>query len=165
MPSEYLQWLQSTPLEALDQGKRHLENVPLLLERSLQVLPENTGLLLALMGVLAFAPFPKALFQPALILPPAKEQHVLTDLVNYGLVIRRKAQVPLFELAHPLVHAYARLRLSASPDALTRLAAYFIELMETETPQGPQGSSTWMFIARTFLPYSKRCLPTKTGQR
>ena len=38
--SEYLEWLKETPLEALDQGKRKLESVPLLIRRSLDQVSE-----------------------------------------------------------------------------------------------------------------------------
>ena len=132
----YLAWLQTTPLEALEQGQRQLESVPLLLARSLEALPEATAQVLALMGVLAYAPLPLELLEPALGLGPPEERRLLAGLLDYGLLLRRQPGDPLLELAHPLVHTYASRRLSIPLEAPARLAEHLNRVFEEQTPQG-----------------------------
>ena len=49
----YLQWLRASTLDALDQGERQVESVPLLLERSLQQVSRPACEALSVIGVLA----------------------------------------------------------------------------------------------------------------
>lgn len=56
--AEYLTWLATTPLQALDQGERREEGVPLLIERSLTQVSEGALQVLEVIGVLAATPFP-----------------------------------------------------------------------------------------------------------
>lgn len=55
--AEYLNWLQDQPLEALHQGEHREESVNVLLKRSLEQVSEVARQVLAVSGVLAFAPF------------------------------------------------------------------------------------------------------------
>ena len=54
--AEYLEWLDTTPLDALDQGDRKRDSVPLLLKRSLDQVSQTARDILSIAGILAFAP-------------------------------------------------------------------------------------------------------------
>jgi tetratricopeptide (TPR) repeat protein len=137
--AEYLEWLQTTPLEAMDQGERQLESVPVLMERSLSVLSEQAGRLLGVMGVLAYAPLPVELFKPALGLPELEERRALAALVDYGLVLKPKAAERRVELAHALVHTYASQRLSPPVEGMSGLVELLCGLFELGTEKGAEG--------------------------
>ena len=135
----YLAWLQTTPLEALEQGQRQLESVPLLLARSLEALPEAAAQVLALMGVLAYAPLPLELLEPALGLGPPEERRLLAGLLDYGLLLRRQPGDPLLELAHPLVHTYASRRLSIPAGGARPPGSPFVPRLQRANAPGRQG--------------------------
>jgi tetratricopeptide (TPR) repeat protein len=93
-PAEYLAWLQTTPLDALDQGKRRLESVPHLLQHSLEQVGEEARHLLALLGLLALAPFQPIILASALDLDETTLRRPLDQLVNFGLLTRLPTPLP-----------------------------------------------------------------------
>lgn len=64
--TEYLKWLQNSPLEALNQGERKIQSVPLLMERSLKRVSEEACHVLSVSGILAFVSFSRELLEVAL---------------------------------------------------------------------------------------------------
>ncbi|MDM8524897.1 tetratricopeptide repeat protein, partial [Desulfococcaceae bacterium HSG8] len=78
---EYLEWLEETPLDALNQGERRLDSVPLLLKRSLDQVSGAARDVLAAAGMLAFAPFGREVITAAFTDTPAPDiKKLLNDL-------------------------------------------------------------------------------------
>ena len=68
----YLEWLQDSPLQALDQGRRRQESVPLLLARSLAQVSEGARAALSAAGALALAPWTPPPSPPRWSCPPSR---------------------------------------------------------------------------------------------
>ena len=101
--SEYLIWLQESPLAALDQGTSQHTSVPVLLERSVNRLSAAARQVLTVLGLLALAPVGRDLIAQVLDLSRGAASRALGELVNYGLLLRLDT---LYELSHPLIHTY-----------------------------------------------------------
>jgi tetratricopeptide (TPR) repeat protein len=134
--AEYLKWLEATPLEALDHGQRQLESVLLLLEQSLAQVSAQARQVLAVIGVLAPAPFSPEPAAAALDMTRDDFRRSLGQLVSYSLLVRSGER---YEVGHPLIHTYARTQLDVSSEAVSRLTDYFTSLTETETQKGVEG--------------------------
>ena len=132
--TEYLAWLQETPLQALNQGQRRDESVPYLIERSLAEVSVAANEVLAVTGLLALAPFSRAVVQAAL--PEVNTRRALGELVSYGLLLRTTER---YETGHALIHTYARRRLVAPDEALIRLAEFYTKLAREQSQLGPPG--------------------------
>lgn len=89
---EYLDWLMSTPLVALDQGQRQKESITLLLERSIAEINQNAQQALGILGLLAQTPFERDVVTTSLGLPIDIERQIFGELVNYGLVRRQERE-------------------------------------------------------------------------
>ncbi len=133
---EYLQWLETTPLDALDQGDRKRDSVPLLLKRSLDQVSQTARDILSIAGILAFAPFTAAALAAALQTQPQTLKRPLNELTGYSLLART---APRYQLKHALIHTYARENHSSTDDALQRLADFYTGLAERHSDHGPQG--------------------------
>jgi tetratricopeptide (TPR) repeat protein len=136
--SEYLEWLEKTPLEALDpEGEqRRLQSVPWLLEHSLAQVSETSQQLLAVVGQLALAPFAVEPAAEAMGLAIRATRQLLGELVSYGLLLRSGER---YEVSHALIHTYARQRLAILPEASSRLAAYYTALAGEQSALGVEG--------------------------
>lgn len=124
--SEYLVWLQETPLVALDQGQRQLASVPLLLARSLAQVSELARQVLGVIGLLALAPFDRETITATMKLSALEIRQALGELVNYGLLLR---PAETYEVTHALIHTYARLQVTPPMEVITRLAAYYVNFV------------------------------------
>jgi tetratricopeptide (TPR) repeat protein len=122
---QYLVWLKSMPLEALDQGERRDRSVRILLERSLGEISELARRVIAVCGVLAYSPVDPQSIAAALDQPPKALKPVLNELVNSGLLRRQENR---YQLGHPLIQTYARQLLQLSGDELSRLGAFYLKL-------------------------------------
>ena len=122
--AEYLEWLISAPFEALDPDKEHhrLESVPWLIEHSLKQVDETARQILAVCGILAFAPFPRQVMESAMEDKSAVRAG-LNTLVNYGLLIRMEER---WQVSHALIHNYARTRLHVPEDTEKNLILYYL---------------------------------------
>ena len=118
--SEYLAWLQQTPLAALDQGRSQRESVRVLLQRSMTQLSATAQRVLRLVGLLALSPFEGELVGQILELAERETRQALGELVNYGILLRQQSH---YEVSHALLHTYARQELVAQDDPATRLDA------------------------------------------
>jgi len=139
--AEYLAWLQDTPIEALSHGQHREESVDLLLARSLEQVSEGARQVLAVVGLLALAPFAVEPVAQAAGLATRATKHSLGQLVNYGLLLRHP-QYPIpnpYEVSHALAHTYARRRMVVPDETAGRLAAYYTQLAETESEKGLAG--------------------------
>jgi tetratricopeptide (TPR) repeat protein len=133
---DYLAWLEGTPLEALDQGARRKESVPLLLERSLGQVSEAACEVLGLAGQLALAPFRRDVIVAGSELPDREIKRALGELVNYGLLLRREGD---YEVSHALIRTYIRVRNPAPSEMLTKIAAHYAALAKAESEKGLEG--------------------------
>jgi tetratricopeptide (TPR) repeat protein len=141
-PAErYLAWLQSSPLNALDHGKRREQSVPLLLERSLEQVSPEARHALAVAGVLALSSFHRTVVAEALNIPVFEAEKSLGELVSYGLLVPTDTpDAPnRYTISHALIHTYARKRLQPDEDVLNRLAAYYTDFAREQSQQGLEG--------------------------
>lgn len=131
--AEYLEWLKETPLQALDHGRRQVDSVPVLLEKSLAQASDEAREVLSVVGLLALAPFAREPIAAALVQSPNQLRKPLGELVSYGLLLRGGMR---HEVTHALVQTFARRRLVAPEGALTRMADYVIQLAREHQVQG-----------------------------
>ncbi|MBI1882051.1 MAG: tetratricopeptide repeat protein, partial [Chloroflexi bacterium] len=134
--AEYLAWLEKTPLEALDQGRRRLESVPVLLQESLAQVSETARQVLGVVGLLALAPFGREPVAAALGLVEGQVRQPLGELVSFGLLLRSGEG---YEVSHALIHTYAQERVQPEAEAVRRLAEYYTALAEVESKKGLPG--------------------------
>ena len=134
--AEYLAWLEETPIEALSHGEHREESVDLLLERSLAQVSEGARRALAVVGLLALAPFGVEPVAQAMGLAARGAKRLLGELVSYGLLLRSGQG---YEVSHALVHTYARRRMAAGEEAVERLAAYYDALAREQREKGLEG--------------------------
>ena len=135
-PEVYLEWLRASPLKALDQGKRRDKSVPLLLERSLAQVIDDARQALAVVGLLAMAPFDSIVVAAAFAAPVFEAEDRLGDLINFGLLQRDGER---YQVTHALIHTYARERLEVSAEVFERLTGWYTEFAETESAKGLEG--------------------------
>ena len=133
---DYLAWLEKTPLEALDMGKRQHQSIPLLMEHSLEQVSDQARACLGLAGVLAMKPFPPEVIAAAMQISSMRANISLGELVNYGLLIRPDLS---YQTTHALAHTYARERLAVPKDALARLAGHYDRLSQEQVALGLEG--------------------------
>jgi hypothetical protein len=133
---DYLTWLEATPLTALNFGQRQRDSVPLLLERSLEQVSERARDALAVVGVLALAPFSREAVAAALDTSATVVGRTLGELVDYELLLRSEER---YQASHALVHTYARRRMSPPIDVASRLAAYYTTLAKEQSALGLPG--------------------------
>ncbi|MGH8475884.1 MAG: NB-ARC domain-containing protein [Methylococcales bacterium] len=134
--SRYLEWLQASPLQALDHGKRREQSVPILLQRSLDQVGQEAKSTLALIGRRALAPFDSTVISEALGIPVYAAEDRLGQLVNWGFLNIGDTR---YQVTHALIHSYARERLVPDDESLRRLIVYSLALIRTETGKGAPG--------------------------
>jgi tetratricopeptide (TPR) repeat protein len=134
--AEYLEWLRASGLAALDFGERRTESIPVLLSKSLAQVSEQARTALAIFGCLALARVDVAPIAAALDLDEHQTRRALGELIAYGLLLRPSQT---YELAHPLLHTYARERLAVSSQQLERSGEYYDELARRENDRGLEG--------------------------
>jgi DNA-directed RNA polymerase specialized sigma24 family protein len=103
--SDYLAWLEETPLSALNHGQRRLKSVPLLLERSLAQLSESARQVLCLSGLLAFSSFSQEVAAAALDMPIGTVKKSLGQLVSFSLLLKHEKRAA-YKVCHALIHTY-----------------------------------------------------------
>ncbi len=157
--TDYLDWLQETPLAALDHNQGYEASVHLLLERSLAQMSEATQQVLAVVSLLSLAPFWQEVIAEGLavgvqggllatvqkIFKQKPEQSrpevslALDELVNYGLLrwVGRR-----YEVSHAMIHTYARQHLTSPAQALGRLVTYYTTLAGEQILLGLDGYAT-----------------------
>lgn len=124
----YLQWLQDSPLAALDQGQSQHESVPRLLGRSVSKLSQDARRALVIVGLLAPATFDRDIITQVLSLAPERARQAFNELVEYGLLLHHEQQDAV---SHALIHTYAReMLLAASKRTRQReLASRLIQVL------------------------------------
>jgi tetratricopeptide (TPR) repeat protein len=136
LAGDYLAWLEKTPLEALDLGKRQHESIPLLMDHSLKQVSDQARSCLGLAGVLAMKPFEPEVIAAALQISSLQANIRLGELVDYGLLIRPDIY---YQITHALAHTYARERLVVPKDALARLAGHYDSFSREQVKLGLAG--------------------------
>jgi tetratricopeptide (TPR) repeat protein len=151
--SEYLTWLEHTPLSALDQGISREKSVSVLLQRSTNRLSATAQRVLGLVGLLALAAFDRALVTQTLELSEEASRRALGELVNYGLLMRQQSR---YEVSHPLIHTYARQVLLAGQEA-TRQAALVARLVTVLTEHFPEVDYSNWEVCERLVPHIQAC--------
>jgi tetratricopeptide (TPR) repeat protein len=136
LAAEYLEWLEETPLEALDMGERRHQSIPLLMEQSMERISETGRASLGITGILALEPFESKLIQIALSKKPRDVNRALGELVNFGLVQRSGSH---YLVTHALVRTFARERLVPERISLSRLAGFYFSFVRTQCALGLTG--------------------------
>lgn len=122
----YLQWLEESPLTALDQGQRQDECIPILLERSISQLSNQALSVLRVFGRLAAAPCPADAVTYTLGLQNHWDAiNALSELVSHGILIHYENQ--LYELSHSLLHSFVNKTLELSLSERARLTAWMTD--------------------------------------
>jgi tetratricopeptide (TPR) repeat protein len=134
--AEYVEWLEETPLEALNHGDRRTESVDVLLEKSLEQVSDDACRVLGVVRLLALAPFDRAPIAAALDWSPHQLHKPLGELVSYGLLAHEGDR---YEVSHALVHTYARERVEPEVEGVVRLAEHYTVLAERESEGGLEG--------------------------
>lgn len=134
--AEYMEWLQASPLEALNQGQRQKESVPILLDRSLAQVNDKAHEVLAIVGLLALMSFGCDPIVAALEVPTIHLHQSLGQLVSYSLLSRSGDR---YEVSHTLIHTYIQQRLSVSSEVVERLACYYTRLVAEQSQKGAVG--------------------------
>jgi len=132
----YLEWLEASPLEALDLGQRQGESVPLLLRLSLEAVSETARRVLGAAGALAPAPFVLESVRAALGLEHHPTLRAVGELVDYGLLQARDGR---YETGHALVRLFARREMPLDEDGFLRLAGFYNSLARQERAHGAAG--------------------------
>lgn len=120
--SEYLEWLETTPLKALSTGERQHESIPILLKKSLMQVHPQVNEIFPLLGFLAPKSFDRSLIATASHLSDSVSFAILGELVNYGLLLRPSQE---YIISHALIHSYALENLPLSGKALAKLVNWF----------------------------------------
>jgi tetratricopeptide (TPR) repeat protein len=154
--AELLAWLENTALAGLPTDQRQQESVTLLLGRSLGQVSETAQQALAVVGLLALAPFDPEMVVKTLTIEPnqgvlasvrkifkQKPAETMPDvhralgkLVDYGL-LRQNGQ--RYEVSHPLIHRYARQQLTPPANTVRRLATCYMALAWEQSALGREG--------------------------
>ncbi len=138
--SEYLQWLETQPIEALDHGDHRDSSINVLLRRSVEQVSEKARQALAVVGQLAFAPLSVEPIAAALGCEMRQCRTAFAELVNYGLLQRTDDR--RYEVSHAFIHTYARTHLPLEHESVTALAKYYQDFASTHSRQGPTGYVT-----------------------
>jgi tetratricopeptide (TPR) repeat protein len=123
--ADYLAWLETTPLAALDFGQKQHRSVPVLMERSVERVSEAAQAALELVGLMGFASFGREAIAAGMGIGEGEAGRALGELVDYGLLIRQDGR---YAVTHALVHTYARERLPTGEKTRKRLAAHYLAL-------------------------------------
>jgi len=138
--SEYLERLEETPLETLDdhdnkkEKKHKLESVSLLIRRSLEQVSETARQILGICGQLALSSFSREMISAAF--PDIQIRNSLNELSRYSLVQRSGDR---FEVTHPLIHTYARTELLPDDTVFSQLVDYLINFAEEQSKKSLEG--------------------------
>ena len=163
--AEYLDWLRETPLDALDHGGRRQESVRVLLEKSLAQVSDTAREVLAVVGLLALAPFSRDPIAAALDRSPNQLRRQMGELVSYGLLLR-SASSPSggnegdlrYAVSHALMHTYARECCRPADGVAGRLAGYYDTLAREQRELGPEGYARLDFERAHLMRVLRACV-------
>lgn len=171
--TDYLTWLQSSTLAALNFEVRQRQSVPLVLERSVARLSEEARQALAVIGVLALAPFGRKVVAAGMGVEEVSAGRYLGELVNSGLLMRLEEERRPYQVTHTLVYAYARERMGGTAEIVGRLGSHYTVLAAEQSKLGLAGykrlDKDWLHIlsaieklnlGRQLLPVCKLILAT-----
>ena len=174
----YLEWLETTPLIDLKPETRQQQSVLLLLEHTIAQISQSARQTLAVIGLLALAPFTGEVITEALtqevhhgiraairriFRQEAKEELpdidlAMEELVDYGLLHRVKAG---YEISHPMIHTYAQQRLTPPAQAIRRLATHYMGLTWVQSRGGLEGQAILDANRPHFMKVLAECLEWK----
>lgn len=143
--TDYLAWLEETPLVALSHGQHRQESVELLLQRTVDRLSEPARQLLALTGLLALAPFKRAWLMEAMDGSFNQLRPALNELVGYGLLVRGSSEPTdgYYQLSHALIHTYVSRRLPPQASHLEHLETTMLNEANELNQAGYPLALTW----------------------
>lgn len=155
--ANYLAWLETTPLAALDLGERQHQSIPVLMRRSLDRVSDSARASFGIAGVLAMRPFDSELIAIALNVSGQEADRYLGELVDYGILLRPNTY---YQVVHKLAYVYARDYLSVERDRLARLAEHYFGLLKTQVGPGLPGKITIDANRDHILAVQSTCLET-----
>lgn len=136
--SEYLPLLRDERLEMLDMDARQRESVLLVLKKSVAALSETGRLILAMSGLLGFAPFSNEVVAAGYDISVTELYAPLGELVRFSLFERPETR---YRPIHILIYQYAQTYLDdlITPEHATRLMIYFTQLATEYSKRGKLG--------------------------
>jgi tetratricopeptide (TPR) repeat protein len=137
-PADYLDWLQDSPLDALDLGQSRDESVLILIKRSIAKLSESSLKALYVTGLLELAPFRGEVVAGALDIQLAAARHLLGELVSFGLLVKQNDHQD-YAVTHRLIYTYTKHKSLPMPEAARRLADYYGNFARTQEKKGKKG--------------------------
>lgn len=126
--ADYLQWMQSSVLDALerdgeyDEVKHQYNSVSTLVERSLESVGDAARQAMAVIGLLARAPIKREIVAAGLNISEQETSRLLGKLVNYSLLNRPDEY---YHVTHELLHVYAKDHLPLPVDVINHLLVYY----------------------------------------
>jgi hypothetical protein len=127
---EYVKWLEKEGLDALTFNARQEKSVRVVLQRSISHVSDLAQQLLAISGLLAFAPIDRQVLSAALGVEVFEILNPLSELVDYCLFTRVEGR---YHLYHNLLHMYAWKDMTQPAEAISRLATYYSAGCGTES--------------------------------
>lgn len=126
--TEYLEWLQTTPIEAASRGNKKGESIQILLDKTIQHLSQQAQRILGIAGQLGQAPFVLGPIISASDMEAITVRAAIGELVNFGLAIRKEHH---YAITHPLLHAYAR-QFPVDTTTFAKLVTYYNSLAQSQ---------------------------------
>jgi tetratricopeptide (TPR) repeat protein len=155
LAKDYLTWLKTTPLAALDFGGRQHKSIPILMDRSMAQVGELARAAFSVAGVLAYNPFESEIIAIPLGITSLEVNRCLGELVDYGLLLRPDNR---YQVTHALGHTYARKRLPLKRDALLRLAEHLRAKIPDSRMRGQLDYSRFDACRAHILAVQSACL-------
>ncbi|MEZ4706775.1 MAG: tetratricopeptide repeat protein [Caldilineaceae bacterium] len=132
---ECYQRLAESDLTTLHVSERKHKSIPILLDMGIQPLSREARNVLAVMGMLAYAPIESEILTQALAVSPLDLSKLLSELIDYCLISPDKAQI---QFIHRLIHTHVQQ--SDAPDsAVQRLSVHLTDLVQQLQSQEPPG--------------------------
>ncbi len=127
--SIYLNWLVDNPVEALqlDEVNSRKDSFKRLMRRSIEQIGKDAESILAIVGLLAMAPFSRKAISAAL--PNASINKTLNRMVNFGLLSRSKEK---YIVSHALIHEYSKAVLTPNSGSFANLANFYANSIKKE---------------------------------
>lgn len=132
--NDYLKRLQQNILGTLHQGEGRADSVARFLSQSFRQVSQQAQSVLAIVGMLANAPFKREVVAHLLDMPTYAIGALLGELVNYGLLVRQKRD---YEVTHRLIHTHAEtyflLLTQEDNNLIERFIDYYFEFVKANT--------------------------------
>ncbi|HSH04246.1 MAG TPA: tetratricopeptide repeat protein [Anaerolineae bacterium] len=134
--------LAEGPLEALtDSDVRGQESVEILLAKSVKQVGKVAERILAIAGLLAYAPFTAEMVSRGSGKDLTTTRKAIRTLLDYNLCVPagKINKENAYQITHMLIHEYMRRQLDARASEVTRLGRYYRDYVKKQSALGPVG--------------------------